>query len=185
MNEHFTIGTGSTRIYTIPAHLLLPPMSAPVQKVKSPVKGRKGPKKGRVERTRNGGTWTEAKYLGMMRSGLRRMFRYWKPAQDALRAAKFPWPGPRGRKHGYRCAACDGKFKRDDVQVDHVVPCGRLKCLEDLPGFVARMTTEDGFQVLCLQCHRKKTEMDNMPTCPVCNRKKKLTGAGCCDDCYL
>lgn len=21
--------------------------------------------------------------------------------------------------------------------------------------------------------------------CPVCNRRKKLTGAGCCDDCYL
>ena len=172
MNENFTIGTCSWRThpydkayasttYTIPAHLLLPPVSAPVQKVKSPVKGRKQAKKGRVERTRNGGTWTEAKYWGMMRSGLRRMFRYWKPAQDALRAAKFPWPGPRGRKHGYRCAACDGKFKRDDVQVDHIIPCGRLKCLEDLPGFVARMTTEGGFQVLCKKCHGAKTLLDN------------------------
>jgi 5-methylcytosine-specific restriction endonuclease McrA len=172
MNEHFTVGTGSTRLYephcttfkqtfTIPAHLLLPPMSAPVQKVKTPVRGRKQAKRGRVERTRNGGTWTEAKYWGMMRSGLRRMFRYWKPAQDALRAAKFPWPGPRGRKHGYRCAACAGKFKRDDVQVDHVVPCGRLKCLEDLPGFVARMTVEGGFQILCRKCHTKKTQLDN------------------------
>lgn len=159
-------GFSETRTtYTIPASLLVAP-SAPAQRAKTPQKGRKGPKKGRVERTRNGGTWTEAKYWGTLRAGLRRLFRYWKPAQDALRAAKFPWPGPRGRKHGYWCAACKGKFKRDDVQVDHVVPCGRLKSLEDLAGFVARMTAErpGAYQILCRKCHQKKTEKDNART---------------------
>ena len=34
---------------------------------------------------RNAGTWSEAKYWGTLRSGLRRLFRFWQPAQDALR----------------------------------------------------------------------------------------------------
>lgn len=48
---------------------------------------------------------------------------------------------------------------RKEVEVDHIVPCGTLKCVEDLPGFVTRLFCEaDGFQVLCkANCHSKKT----------------------------
>jgi 5-methylcytosine-specific restriction endonuclease McrA len=173
MNEHFIVGTGSTRLYeprgikvypiTIPASLLLPPVSAPVQKVKTPVKGRKGPKKGRVERTRNGGTWTEHRYVGVWRSAVRRVSRFWVPKLTALKWARFSWPGPRGRKWGYTCAHCQGKFIRDSVEVDHIIPCGSLKKIEDLPAFIARALPEDpkAFQVLCKPCHRVKTLLDN------------------------
>lgn len=187
MNEHFTIGTCSTRSYTIPASLLLPPMPAPVQSVKTPIRGRKQAKKGRVERTRNGGTWTDAQFRGKIRSALRRIDRFWIPKQQALKLVRFSWPGPRGRKWGYPCAHCGGKFIRKNVEVDHIIPCGSLKTLEDIVAFIQRMFPEDpaAYQVLCLKCHKEKTLLDNMPVCPVCNCKKKLTGAGCCDDCYL
>ena len=172
MNEHFTVGHHSyrkyedgaeTRIYTIPAHLLLPPMSAPVQKVKSPVKGRKGPKKGRVERPRNGGTWTQAQFIGAIRSALRRIDLRWVPKQQASDLVKFSWPGPRGRKWGYTCANCKGKFIRKNIEVDHIVPCGRLKTLDDIAAFIIRMFPEDpaAYQILCLKCHKAKTLLDN------------------------
>ena len=119
MNEHFTIGTANTRMYTIPASLLLPPVSAPVHKVKSPVKGRKQAKKGRVERPHNAGKWTVARYLGVWRSAVRRVSRFWEPKMIALRQARFPWPGPRGRKWGFTCAQTLCK------------PCHRVKTLLD------------------------------------------------------
>lgn len=109
----------------------------------------------RVERTRNGGTWTEAEYWGRIRSHLRRLFRFWKPAADALRAVRVA--GPRGFL--YRCSACGSLFPRKQVEADHRIPCGKLLQLEDLPGFVGRLTPEDpaAFQVLCEGCHRQKT----------------------------
>jgi 5-methylcytosine-specific restriction endonuclease McrA len=81
----------------------------------------------------------------------------------ALRQARFPWPGPRGRKWGFTCAHCRGKFIRNNVEVDHIIPCGSLKTIEDLPAFIARALPEDpkAFQVLCKQCHGVKTLLDN------------------------
>lgn len=108
--------------------------------------------KRRVERTRNLGTQTEAAYWGGIRSALRSHFRFWKPMREAKRRA---WVG-RGL---YKCAACGGTFPSKDVQIDHIIPCGSLKCLDDLAGFVERMTPEDpaAFAILCKSCHQKKT----------------------------
>jgi hypothetical protein len=50
------------------------------------------PRKARVPRTRNAGRWTEAQFWGALRSGLRRTFRYWRPATLALDAAKEKSP---------------------------------------------------------------------------------------------
>lgn len=57
-----------------------------------------------------------------------------------------------------QCAHCGEWFPQSHVQVDHIVPCGSLKCAEDLPGFVERLfCEEEGFQALCKPCHNKKT----------------------------
>jgi len=113
----------------------------------------------KVERTRNNGTWTEAAYFGAIRSGLRRTFRFWKPIMQAREDAKRPCKNSGRQKWEYKCAACGNYFKGSDVQVDHIVPVGSLRSLEDLPGFVERLTVEgrDAYRVLCKPCHQAIT----------------------------
>lgn len=108
----------------------------------------------RTPRTRNAGEWTEARYIQHIRSAMRAAFKWWRPGLLALQAAKV------GRQ--YRCAMCAGLFPRKEVERDHVVPCGPMRTLDDLPGYVARMTPEDpaAFQVLCKGCHAAKTKAD-------------------------
>ena len=104
-----------------------------------------------VERVRNGGQWTEARFWGFIRSALRSAFQKWSPKHEAKKSARIE----RGK---YLCAACKGVFNNSEVEVDHRVPCGALKTYDDLPGFVERMFCEaNGFQVLCRQCHQAKT----------------------------
>ena len=115
-------------------------------------------KRPRVPRTRNASTLTEAGYWGMVRSGLRRTFRYWKPATKCKAEAKRPYKGSNKRqKYEYQCAHCTEWFKDKEVQIDHIIEVGSLKCGEDLKGFLERLTPEDGFQLLCKPCHQVKT----------------------------
>ena len=116
-------------------------------------------KKQRVARTRNGGTLTEAAFHQRLRSCLRRLSMWWKPAQAKLKQSRVSAPGPHGRKWLFRCSCCDGLFLRKDVQVDHITPVGSLTTLADLPGFVERLLPEDmeAFAVLCKKCHQVKT----------------------------
>lgn len=115
----------------------------------------------KVTRTRNAGTWTESAYWGALRSALRRTFRFWKPAQSALRAARVPYVHGR-QKWAFRCADCGQLFKRAGVEIDHVIPVGSLRCLQDIAGFVARLTPEDpnAYRVRCIACHAAKTAND-------------------------
>lgn len=109
----------------------------------------------RVTKARNGGTWSESRYYQQVRSALRRGFRFWKPMQDAAKAARVAVKGPRGQKWAFRCADCGKQFLRKDVQVHHKIECGQLKRPEDLAGFLERLTCEDvnGYEVLCKPCH--------------------------------
>ena len=116
----------------------------------------------RVPKTRNGGTWSEARYWQSVRSALRRGFRFWKPISNALRAARISAPGPRGRKWLFLCASCQKMHLRKCVQVDHVLPCGQLTSPEHIAEFLRRLTAEEptDFQVLCLECHQAKTDAE-------------------------
>jgi hypothetical protein len=127
-------------------------------KTKSPAK----PKKEKVARTRNAGTKTEAQFWGMVRSGLRRTFRFWRPATDALRAARTPCAGPHGQKWAYLCASCGRLFPRKSVSIDHCTPCGSLKSYEEVGEFLRRLTAEgpSAYQVLCHSCHQEKTDTE-------------------------
>lgn len=108
----------------------------------------------KVERTRNGGRWTEARYFGFIRSALRSAFQKWPPKHDAKLAAKVEY-------NTYVCAHCDKWYGSSQVQVDHIKPCGSLKSFRDLPEFVENMfCEEDGFQVLCKDCHQAKTNAE-------------------------
>jgi hypothetical protein len=113
----------------------------------------------RVPLTRNGGKWTEARFWQAVRSALRRGFRFWLPADIALKRARVAAKGPRGRKWLYRCAECDTLHLRKNVQIDHREPCGALTKFEHVAEFLARLTPEEpgAYQVLCLDCHGEKT----------------------------
>lgn len=113
----------------------------------------------RKEKTRNAGTFTEAAFWGWIRSALRRRSIYWKPIQQVRMDARIPYEGPPSRtKWLYKCSECGGYFKAKDTEVDHIVPCGSLKCGDDLVGFVERLFCEkDGLRVLCHTCHDKIT----------------------------
>jgi 5-methylcytosine-specific restriction endonuclease McrA len=119
----------------------------------------------RVPKTRNGGTWTEARYRQQIRSFMRKAFRWWKPAQEKLEERKRRYAGPnKQQKWEYQCELCEGWFLRKNVEIDHIEPAGSFTAadLSDLPQWILRLTPEskDAYQVLCKNCHRSKTEQD-------------------------
>lgn len=120
--------------------------------------------KPKAPKTRNAGTWTEARYWSGIRSGLRRLFRFnWEPAKTALLNARRSYKGPnKQQKWEFECAWCHNWFIRKDIELDHVVPCGSLKCLEDVGPFLSRLHPEspDEYAVLCKSCHAEKTEAE-------------------------
>lgn len=114
----------------------------------------------RVERTRNLNTETESEHMGKIRSALRRLSRFWKPALASLELVHRPYTGTNKRiKHEYLCASCNCWKIRKDVEINHKVPCGTLKSYNDVSAFLERLFCEDvhGYSVLCKECHKAET----------------------------
>lgn len=114
----------------------------------------------KVVKTRAGGTWSEARYFGFIRSGLRRMSARWPVKYQVMEESRRKYTGGDKRtKWEYQCAHCKGWFKGKDIQVDHIVPAGSLKTFEDLPKFVSTLFCEkENLQTLCTSCHNIKTQ---------------------------
>lgn len=111
-------------------------------------------------KTRAGLTWTESRYFGFIRSALRNAFSKYPPKYEALKQAKHKVDWGR-TKVAYKCAECLELHPSKEVQVDHIEPAGSLKTYSDLPAFVERLFCEqDGLQVLCKECHNKKTQAE-------------------------
>lgn len=114
-----------------------------------------------VELTRNGGWETEAEHMAKIRSALRGVSRFWKPALKALEGACRPYTGANKRiKKEYQCVNCSMWYVRAKVEINHVVPCGTLKCYNDVPQFLTNMFVENskGYEVLCKECHKLETK---------------------------
>ena len=113
------------------------------------------------KRLYNNGKWTEGRFSSFVTSILRGGSRRWEPKWTALNEAKTekkinPKTG-RLAQH-YRCAACSDEFTAKDVQVDHCVPIGKDRTWDE---FIDLLFCEkDNLQVLCLECHKKKTLME-------------------------
>jgi hypothetical protein len=124
----------------------------------------KKPKKPPIEKTRNGGTWTESVYWAAVRSALRKRFAWWMPAVAAKHAARRPYCGPNKRqKFEYQCHGCGRWLAEKHMHLDHTIPCGSLNGPEDFAGFLARLTPESpaAFQMLCKsKCHQEKTNAE-------------------------
>lgn len=109
---------------------------------------------------RNAGTMTESAFWSFIRSALRQKSRWWKPITQCKMKSRRPYKGPNKRqKFEYQCKSCSKWFPDKKVNVDHIIPAGSLQCAADLPGFVERLFCEiDNLQVLCSDCHNKKTQ---------------------------
>jgi len=107
------------------------------------------------------GTMTKAQFFSFIRAALRQKSRRWKPIYDCLSAARRPSKDKKNKrlKWQFQCSMCKRWHAQSGVSVDHIVPCGSLNELEDLPGFVKRLFVEiDGLRVLCHACHAKVTQ---------------------------
>ena len=115
--------------------------------------------------------WTQAKFFGFLRSGLREKFNRYPPKYEAIKKSSVSyWEGvyKTGPKKGqrklvkrYLCAQCEKLFLQKEVQVDHIIGAGSLKTFEDLSGFASRLFCGvDGLQVMCKPCHLIKTKQE-------------------------
>ena len=109
-------------------------------------------------RTRAGNTLTEAGYWGYIRGVIRSGFRKYR-----YKIHKSNRRAVTGQRHKWetQCAECKGWFEDKEIQLDHIVQCGSLKCADDLAGFTTRMYCEPGdVRDLCVSCHQLKTNAD-------------------------
>jgi len=117
--------------------------------------------KPRVSKARNAGTMTESAFWSMIRSALRQKSRWWKPIGKAKEKARRACKSCGRQKWEYQCNYCKEWFPDKEINVDHILPAGTLRCSADLPGFVDRLFCEvAGLQVLCSDCHDKKTKLE-------------------------
>ncbi len=125
-------------------------------------------------KTRNNGRWTEARYKSFIVSALRGAHSKWGVKADVKKSARVTT----GK---YECSHCgkvgqatlpplEGqKRRRNNAAVDHIDP---VVCPDtgfvDWNTYIERMfLEEDGYQVLCWECHHAKTNDERK------RRKKK------------
>lgn len=89
----------------------------------------------------------------------------WPPAQEFMKKIRRPYTGPDKRtKWEYPCSNCLGWFKVKDVKRDHIDPVGGFsttfeKWWVELGEIARKMfCDENGFQLLCKECHTIKSE---------------------------
>lgn len=107
-------------------------------------------------------SWSEAKFWGFLRSGLRSCYNKWPPKWEVLKEARRASKSKDKRlKWEYQCNECKKWHKQKDVSVDHIIPAGSLNKPEDIAGFVERLFVGvDGLQLLCSKCHNIKTQKE-------------------------
>lgn len=115
-----------------------------------------------AELTHCANTMTYAEVCSYVRSALRRLTMFWLPKSVKKESLRRPYKGKNKRqKWEYPCERCLKWFKGDEVEVDHIIPCGSLSHLNKAGEWLERALVEiDGYQLLCKPCHLLKGEED-------------------------
>jgi hypothetical protein len=112
-------------------------------------------------KTRNGGQWTEARFMSFIKSALRGASRKWNPISVVQKEARTS----RGM---YKCASCQnnvpntikvGRKRKQNVFVDHIEPVVDPKTgFTNWEDYINRLFSEkNNLQLLCGECHDKKS----------------------------
>jgi 5-methylcytosine-specific restriction endonuclease McrA len=82
----------------------------------------------------------------------------WEPRGRAMnKARRISQLADKRTKWQYQCNSCKSWFKGKEVQLDHIIPKG-LYTKKTFFVWLDRLFCEtDGFQVLCIVCHKKKS----------------------------
>lgn len=104
--------------------------------------------------------WSEAKFWGYIRSGLRAKWSRWPPKFAVLKDARRKYIGENKlQKWEFQCSVCRCWHPQKAVEVDHIVGAGSLRCPEDLAGFVTRLFVGPlQLRVVCKPCHKVITK---------------------------
>lgn len=96
----------------------------------------------------------------------------WKPAGEALKRARV------GRNQ-YRCAVCQGIFKRTEVQKDHcipMIPLDKTQYETSLDEIAERLfVSVESYQILCCFCHNVKSSVEKETRAENRAKKEALT----------
>jgi 5-methylcytosine-specific restriction endonuclease McrA len=99
--------------------------------------------------------WSNSKFWAFIRSGLRAKWSRYPVKYAVLDKAKMKAKNNPRAKWEYACAVCKKHFIQKDIEVDHLIPCGSLRGIEDLGGFVERLFCgEQHLQIVCKPCHK-------------------------------
>ena len=108
---------------------------------------------------RNGWTMTEWAFWSMISNLLRRKSIQRKPISQYKKSKQIPyvWDNTH-RKYRYICEDCFWEFDWKQVDVNNIIPVWKLTCEDDLPWYFKRLFTEEWFNLLCKECHKKETK---------------------------
>ncbi len=116
---------------------------------------------------RNAGTWTEARFTSFIRGGLRSISMRWPPKNKVKQNARiqrgvYLCAGYKRENHEVPASLppkAGNKRRINNAVVDHISPV-----VDPKRGFVSwdelikrLFCEEDGFQLLCHECHSAKT----------------------------
>ena len=84
-----------------------------------------------------------------------------------LELPRFKKNGDRTKRDSvkYECDACKELFSGTQIDVDHNIPLGSFKSLDEIKSFIKRLYCDyENLQILCEYCHKHKTLLDNQFT---------------------
>lgn len=113
-------------------------------------------------KTRNAFTMTEAAFKGAIINLLRRA-RFWKPPNLVKNKHRRKNQSNNTKlKYEYQCNHCKKWYPDKEVQVDHIEPVVATTGFVDYNTYIERLfVEEEGYQVLCLECHKTKSKKEN------------------------
>ena len=112
------------------------------------------------EKTRNYGTMTDYTFFNRLKNLMRNWSVQWKPGNEYLKTVRrLNQSDNKKLQYEYPCEICDGWFRRDEVEKDHIIDVGAPMSFKELGECAERLFIEigGGWQCLCIPCHDKKS----------------------------
>lgn len=112
----------------------------------------------------NNGTWTAARFHSFIKGGLRSLTNRWGPKHSVLKKARvdrgvYKCAGYEKRSHNVPVTIKEKTKRIKNVFVDHIEPVIGSTGFTTWDEVIRRMFVEaDGLQVLCKECHDRKTK---------------------------